>query len=114
VTTELLLRGIGAGAVPRDALLCELGGTKWRWIGEIPPFSIALNDQVARPPLDSTDDVTLSNQPLDALGAFDDATDHTQTTVELPRRWFESLADMDERTIVDFAPLTPSDPPTAV
>lgn len=114
VSTELLLRGIGAGAVPRDALVCEVGGTEWRWVGQTAPFSVAFEAQRARPPLDSSDDVTLTNA-AEPLSAFDDAAEHTtQTTIELPRRWFESLTDSEERTIVDFAPLTPSEPPTAV
>jgi hypothetical protein len=119
VTTELLLRGISAGAVPRDAMICEVGGSQWRWIGEMAPFSIALTESRMRRSLDSGDDVTITDPPMtgDTLSEFaEDQT--TQTTIELPRRWFESLNDSEERTeertIVDLYPLRPSEPPTDV
>lgn len=113
VSTELLLRGISAGAVPRDALICEVGGSQWIWIGERAPFSIAMDERLARP-LDSGEDVTLAEAPAnDSLSKFDESPDQTtQTSIELPRRWFESLNDSEERTIVDIVPLPSSEPPT--
>lgn len=113
VSTELLLRGISAGAVPRDALICEVGGSRWRWIGETAPFSVAIAESRTRPSLDSSDDVTMADLPTsnDALSEFDEEQT-TQMTIEIPRRWFESLTDPEERTIVDLHPLRPSEPPS--
>ena len=48
VSTELLLQGIGAGNVPKDALVCEVSGTSWKWIGDIAPFSTALDEHQRR------------------------------------------------------------------
>jgi hypothetical protein len=112
VSTELLLRGIGAGAVPADALVCRVGGTKWTWIGEMPPFSVAITRM--RRPLDSGDEVTAAEPPTrESIPGFDDMSEPTtQTTIELPRHWFESMSDGEERTIVDLLPPRPSEPPT--
>jgi EAL domain-containing protein (putative c-di-GMP-specific phosphodiesterase class I) len=38
-----VLQGIGAGKVPKDALVCEVGGTTWTWIGEVAAFGVALD-----------------------------------------------------------------------
>ena len=110
VSTELLLRGIGAGAVPKDALVCEVGGSKWTWIGEMAPFSIAINQRM-RTSLDSGEELTAADPPKGVDDAFEPTT---QTTIELPRHWFESQNDNEERTIVDIVPLRPSEPPTDV
>ena len=115
VTTELLLRGIGAGAVPKDALVCQVGGSTWTWIGEMAPFSVAINAPRMRSTLDSGDEVTAAEPPPhhDSARSLDDGFEPTtQTTLELPRHWFESLNDSEERTIVDLMPLRPSEPPT--
>lgn len=117
VSTELLLRGISAGAVPKDALVCEVGGTKWTWIGEKAPFSVAIHRDRTRRSLDSGDDMTAPDPPTsdDSSNGFDDAPEPTtQTTIELPRHWFESMNDNEERTIVDLLPPRPSEPPTDV
>lgn len=115
VSTELLLRGISAGAVPRDALICEVGGTRWRWIGETAPFSVALSGLRIRRSLDSGEDVTMADPPTSEIVLNDfDEEQTTQTTLELPRRWFESLNESDDRTAVDIIPLRPSEPPTDV
>src|SRR5262245_59656252 len=114
VTTELLLRGISAGAVPKDALVCEVGGSKWTWIGEMAPSSVAINDPPMARAFDSGDEVT-SAEPrtqVDSSSGFDDAPEPTtQTTIELPRHWFESMNELEERTIVDLLPPRPSEPP---
>jgi hypothetical protein len=113
VSTELLLRGIGAGKVPKDALVCEVGGDRWRWIGETAPFSIAYHQ--GRRSIDD-EDMTAAD-PLtteDPMSLFDEAEQTTQTTVQLQRSWFESMNDSEERTLVDLMPLRPSEPPTDV
>ena len=115
VSTELLLRGISAGAVPKDALVCEVGGSQWTWIGEKAPFSVAINEPRMRRSLDSGDDVTGAEPPTLQIrsSSFEEALEPTtQTTIELPRHWFESLNDSEERTIVDLLPPRPSEPPT--
>jgi hypothetical protein len=106
-----LLRGIGAGAVPKDALVCEVGGSQWKWIGDLAPFSVAIRGARPRRTLDSGDDMTAPDPP--AANDFYDAPEPTtQTTIELPRHWFESMNDNEERTIVDLLPPRPSEPPT--
>lgn len=117
VSTELLLRGIGAGKVPKDALVCEVGGSSWRSIGETAPFSLAIKEPRARRRLDSGDDLTLADPPApdEDLSRFDDSPEQTtQTTVELPRRWFDSLSDTEDQTTVDLIPvaLRASEPPS--
>lgn len=41
VSTELILRGISAGAVPRDVLICRVGDREWRSLGGIRRFEDA-------------------------------------------------------------------------
>lgn len=121
VSTELLLQGIGAGKVPKDALVCEVGGTSWKWIGDIAPFSIAIDERADRPRLDSQSDRT----PLDPCGQdvflsrFDDSPpEHTfvdRSPVfrpsDPPPSELHSFDDADEKTIADAVPLRPSEPP---
>jgi hypothetical protein len=117
VSTDLLLRGISAGAVPKDALVCKVGGSTWTWIGEMPPFSVAIRGYRTRPTLDSGDEMTAPGPVIEdeSSSGVDDAPEPTtQTTMELPRHWFESMNDNEERTIVDLLPPRPSDPPTDV
>jgi hypothetical protein len=121
VSTQLLLRGIGAGKVPRDALVCEVGGTSWKWIGEIAPFSAAIDERRIRRRLESSDDLTLADPPTsdEFLREFEDAREHTtvdRSPLRLseppPRPWLERFDDPEENTIVDVVPLRPSNPPT--
>jgi hypothetical protein len=116
VSTDLLLRGIGAGRVPKDALVCEVGGSSWRWIGETAPFSAAFGSGRTRSELDSYDDKTTADPPTNEefLSSFDDSSDPTTTTIQIPRRWFESMNDNDEQTLVDTSPPRPSDTPVEV
>jgi len=115
VSTELLLRGIGAGKVPKDSLVCEVGGNEWRSIGELAPFSVAIRGGRVRRRLESGDDATLADPPEsdEGLSRFDDAGEQTtQATAEVPRRRFESMSGIEEQTIVDVIPLPASDPPS--
>jgi hypothetical protein len=121
VSTELLLQGIGAGKVPRDALVCEVGGTAWKWIGEIEPFSIALDERRGRRRFDPESERTVADPPStdDFLTRFDNAPEHTMVdrtpfrpSEPPPRPWLERFDDAEEKTIVDKVPLRGSDPPT--
>ena len=110
-STELLLRGIGAGKVPRDALVCEVGGSSWKWIGEVAPFSGAFGDRSVHLPEVPTSDEFLSK--------FDDNPEHTtvdrspmRVSEPPPRPWLERFDDVEEQTIVDRIPLHASEPPT--
>lgn len=87
VSTELLLQGIGAGKVPMEALVCEVGGESWKPIIEVLPFSRAF-DRPARKRMDSWDDSTEAGPP--AAEFFEEA---------------------DEQTLVDALPRG-ADPPT--
>lgn len=121
VSTELLLEGIAAGKIPRDALVCEVGGTTWRCIGEIPPFSVALEARLARRRSESSDELpetqTAANENY--VYGFDDAPEHT-TVDRAPlrpseppaRMWIERFDDVEEQTVVDAPPFRKSEPPT--
>jgi len=39
---ELVIQGIGAGAVPLDALVCPMGGTEWKPLAEVAEFAAAV------------------------------------------------------------------------
>jgi hypothetical protein len=41
VSTELILRGISAGTVPRDVLVCRVGDREWRALAGIRRFADA-------------------------------------------------------------------------
>ena len=116
VSTELVLRGIGAGKVPKDALVCEVGGSRWRGIGETAPFSAAFGSDRTRTGLDAYDDKTVADPPTseDFLSSFDDSSEPTTTTIEIPRRWFESMNDNEEQTLIDTTPPRSSDTPVEV
>jgi hypothetical protein len=123
VSTELLLQGIGAGKVPRDALVCEVGGTSWKCIGELSPFSIAFGEHGGRRRLDSESERT----PLDPCGEdvflsrFDDAPPEHTLVDRAPafrqseppaRATLHAFDDADDKTIADAVPLRTSEPPT--
>ena len=48
VSTELLLKGIRAGEVPNDVLVCEVGGRQWRKVTDIAPFGTAFAERLQR------------------------------------------------------------------
>jgi hypothetical protein len=116
VTTELLLQGIGAGMIPRDSLVCEVGGTEWRPIRKTAPFSIALDGRQSR--RDPDDEHTIADAPDDSLNRFDEVVEHT--IVDYPRvhssipprlNRTDRPDDFEERTITDIVPLPSSEPP---
>jgi hypothetical protein len=120
VSTELVLERIEAGEVPKDTLICEVGGTSWKWIGEVGAFSAAL-DEDQRHRFDPENEQT----PLDpvALDEFlnrpDKATERPtaqrsrlRPSEAPPRAWAEHFDDPEENTLVDSVPLRPSEPPT--
>jgi hypothetical protein len=82
VTTELLLQGIVAGRVPPDTLVCVVGGSEWKAVGEFALFSSVVTEARAR------------------------SGSEAPTT----RRKRGSLLDLEERTIVDGIPLWPAEP----
>src|SRR5512144_796182 len=48
VSTALLIQGIQAGKVPRDSLVCEVGGTEWRRLVSIPDLAEAFTPRPRR------------------------------------------------------------------
>jgi hypothetical protein len=117
LSTEQLLRDIGAGQVPRDALVCAVGGTAWKWIGEVPPFSAAIDEGFAS---DEGEEVTAEHRrtAADSSNGFE-GPEHTSvdrsslSLSEPPRRsWLDRLDDGEEKTIEDVVPLPSSDPPS--
>lgn len=115
VTTELLLQGIGADMIPRDALVCEVGGTTWRPILKVPPFSIALDNRHRRPRMDSEYEPTIVDAPSEeeGLSRFDEVVEHTivdrpKTHSSIPPRVPTRLEHFDEtedNTVTDATPL---------
>lgn len=99
VSTELLLKGIAAGKVGREVLVCGVGETQWRPILEIDIFAEALAPHA------------LAGRP--AHGAFDDPTEHTTVdrAPESPDRGTGSFDDPAEQTVVDVPRLESSEPP---
>lgn len=120
VSTELLLRGIGARKVPKDAMVCEVGGSSWRWIAEVAPFSAAFDERQSRRRMDSFEDRTLADPPTseEFLTDFEDTSEHTTVDAsplrssEPPARpWLERFDDAEEKTIVDD-PIRTLEPPS--
>lgn len=88
VSTELLLRGIAAGKVPREALVCAVGQKQWKPVRETPPFSDAFAQTLAPPAAEGTD-----------LVRIEAASNDRRLDTQRPLSPFSDLA--DERTIVD-------------
>lgn len=119
VSTELLLKGIGAGMIPKDAYVCEVGGSTWKPIRKTAPFSIALNDNHARRK-DSEEEQTLADAPGDeeSLSRFDEVVERTvvdyprlHSSIPPPMRRLGRFDDSAEKTISDATPLPESEPP---
>jgi hypothetical protein len=123
ITTELLLEGIGAGRVPTDVLVCEVGGTRWKSIGDVAVFAAALSQPKPRFSGDGEIDAWASRRnecgasARDGLGTFDDTLERTIIESspllgsEPPIALLHDFDDGDEKTIVDRVPLRPSEPP---
>jgi hypothetical protein len=98
IATELLVKGIRAGKVPNDTLVCEVGGATWKRIGDVGVLAAAFVERTSRCSFDEWAERTItdyrpmlpSEPPYAALHAFDDP---------------------EEKTVVDVAPLRPSEPP---
>lgn len=105
--------------VPEDALVCELGGTSWKPLGDVAAFSIAIERRGKGGFDPSTERTSVDPPGDDPLTKFDDVVEHTvadRTSRSLseppPRRRFDSFGEMDESTIVDKMPFPQSDPPS--
>jgi hypothetical protein len=116
VSTELILKGIGAGMIPKDALVCEVGGTEWKLIQKTTPFSIALS---APPRGDSEEERTLADAPSgeESLSRFDEVVERTvvdnrppPSSIPPPVRR-RQLRELEEKTLADEPALLPSDLP---
>jgi hypothetical protein len=96
VSTERLLRSIGAAEIPKDAFVCEVGGTAWRMVGSVAEF----RDAFARDPKRGLEEPTTTVQPIEELTGF--------SSVPPPLPW--SL-DESEHTVVSPPPFSPSESP---
>lgn len=115
VSTELLLEGIGAGKVPRDSFVCEVGGEAWKRIGEVAPFSSALGDRdEQRRPERGAENVTGPHADLGdgPGGGSPEIASSFRPSEPPPRAWLERFDDSEEKTIVDEFPFGGGDPPT--
>lgn len=129
-STELVLKGIAAGKVPANVLVCEVGGNKWKPLGEVPAFSKALEPE-KQSRFDPNSERTIldaeffpPSQPPPPLPGetlsvhqYDERADRTiadgaRPTMEPLRRGrLRPDDDDDDKTIVDSFPPLPSEPP---
>lgn len=130
VSTELLLKGIRAGEVPNDILICEVGGTEWRKITHVAPFGAAFADRKkARrfdpesertvldpqsfPPSEPPPEMATIPVPAPEEGA-NHVTARHRTVRAVPTR-VDGLSRVedaeDDKTVVDAFPPLPSEPP---
>jgi hypothetical protein len=116
VSAELLLEGIEAGRVTPDALVCEVGGTTWKSIGDIGLFAAALA-RLERARRFAPD---LEHVETSSMGSAEDFDDPLERTIversplfasEPPAGILHGSDDSDEKTIVDQAPLRRSELP---
>jgi hypothetical protein len=91
VSTDLVIQGIHAGRVPADALVCELGGTRWRPIAEVSAFATELGRRAGE------ESVTAALPPRSTHER------ERVPTAKSARRRFDHAA---ERTIVDDSPVS--------
>lgn len=101
VEPELVVRGIAAGAVPLDSLVCPVGGSAWTALREVPSFAEAV---VAR------------RQGRVAAGEGDTVLDlgllpssEAASPSDAPR-----FGEDSEHTIADAQRVRSSEPPTIV
>jgi hypothetical protein len=117
VSTELILKGIGAGMIPKDSLVCEVGGTEWRPIRKTAPFSLALANPVRG---NGEDERTLADAPGDeeSLSRFDEVVERTvvdirppNSSIPPPMRRPRHMEYVEEKTLTDEPLVLPSEPP---
>jgi hypothetical protein len=98
VTTDQIMRGIAAGKVPDEALVCEVGGQTWQPLRSVTQFDegTRLRAEAAFRSAEAT--------VLD-LGSLP-----PESTPELESGVY-AFDESAERTIVDADPIRPSDPP---
>lgn len=102
VSTERLLEGIEERRVPPESLVCVVGGSEWKPVGELPPFTKAfaeLDGVPSNPPPGrpkTSPEATLVDPPTIPPPAGKDGP--TQKFV-LPQ--FDDTA---EKTVVEEAP----------
>jgi len=130
VSTELLLKGIRAGEVPDDVLVCEVGGKQWRKVTNVAPFGKALAERTGRRRFDPEGEHTVLDPhsfppsepapprqdtiPVPVAGEFAThaiATHRSSRAESLRADQLRRAGDFDdEKTIVDAFPLLPSGP----
>lgn len=69
VSSALIVEGILAGRVPKYALICDDGRTRWRWLGEITEFLEALEEVTERRRNESDSDLSASDREFGTLSA---------------------------------------------
>lgn len=66
---DAVIRGIRALKVPKDSFVCEVGGTRWRPIADVPAFAAAFNFSTA---IDIIDDDPEGRTIVDPIGLLDE------------------------------------------
>lgn len=83
--------------VPKDAFVCEVGGTEWQPIDTIPTFAAAFKSREPMQSLSDFDEQTI----VDSMGLLDELTDDEHPTLRPPKL----DATEDDHTVVD--PIVP-------
>ena len=93
VSTELLVEGIKAEKVPSDCLVCEVGGSRWLRLTDVPDFLAAslAPRRRSRAPVPDAEHTVVDMEPLPP-------SEH-RPTLTLSR-----ADDFDEKTVVESRP----------
>ncbi|HEX4476100.1 MAG TPA: GYF domain-containing protein [Polyangiaceae bacterium] len=126
VSTDLVLQGIRAGRLPSDALVCELGGAKWRPITEIQSFARELDNLAAAQEESVTESLDLRDpRAKSARRGASRRFDHTAETTLVDdspmssadvdsaidaTRALRPFDDTGEQTIVESSPMESEEP----
>lgn len=129
ISAELLLRGIHAGEVPNDVLICEVGGTEWRKVTDVAPFGAAFADRRKARRFDPASERTVLDpqsfppseppeMPTIPVPAPEEDTTRSTPLHEIVRGQSMRVGELrrvedadDDKTVVDALPPLPSEWP---
>ncbi|HEX7670428.1 MAG TPA: GYF domain-containing protein [Polyangiaceae bacterium] len=116
VSEALVVQGIEAGMIPREALVCEVGGAAWQPIADIAPFAGAIARRRAKRGAETDRTIIdpypmIPSEPPGALHKVDETVDRTVLDLEPPqpsdapaRRTLQRFDETEEKTVADAGP----------
>jgi hypothetical protein len=116
--SDLIVKGIKAGAIPGDSHVCVVGGTRWEPIREVPKFRDAFTELVSSPHIAQVhgkgkgrrfidgEEATI----VDASPFFAEPSTIGDAPPTIPPR-LAMFDEIEEQTIVEQLPPRPSEPP---